>query len=167
MSLYIFDVDKTLVGPLDGFAKTLDDQQPLPGVVEKLAELRAQGHTLTAATQKGGVAWGIMTIAEANAFTKDALDKVGGMDSWRTCYHDPRASRKFPDSTLSQDHPWRKPNPGMLISLMKELGFSPEQTIFVGDMETDRQAAQAAGVRFIWAKDFFSWGKDASQSNRS
>lgn len=157
MSLYIFDVDKTLVGPIGGFAKTLDDQQPLPGVVEKLAELRRQGHTIAAATQKGGVAWGIMSIAEADAFTVDAIAKVGGVDAWRTCYNDPGAVRRYPDSPLSTDHPWRKPNPGMLISLMNEWSFSPDQTIFVGDMETDKQAAEAAGVTFIWAADFFSW----------
>lgn len=165
MALYIFDVDKTLVGPLDGFAKVLDDQQPLPGVIEKLAELRAQGHALAAATQKGGCAWGIMTEAMANTLIKDALRKVGGVDAWRVCYNDPKAARIFPDSVLSRDHPWRKPNPGMLISLMDELEFSPDQTTFVGDMDTDRQAAQAAGVTFVWAKDFFSWGEHAHQPN--
>jgi phosphoglycolate phosphatase-like HAD superfamily hydrolase len=33
--------------------------------------------------------------------------------------------------------------------------LGPEETIFIGDMETDRQAAEAAGVKFIWAWEFF------------
>lgn len=37
---------------------------------------------------------------------------------------------------------WRKPNPGMLE-------FFPRPTVFVGDEDTDRQAANAAGVRFV------------------
>lgn len=39
---------------------------------------------------------------------------------------------------------------------MRELGFSPAQTIFVGDRPEDAEAAKAAGVRFEWADIFFS-----------
>ena len=28
--------------------------------------------------------------------------------------------------------------------------------LFVGDRETDRQAAEAAGCRFAWAEEFFT-----------
>ncbi len=35
------------------------------------------------------------------------------------------------------------------------LGVNPEETLFVGDMESDRQAAENAGCDFVWARDFF------------
>jgi D-glycero-D-manno-heptose 1,7-bisphosphate phosphatase len=50
---------------------------------------------------------------------------------------------------------WRKPLPGMLVEAMKDAGVAPEETLFVGDREEDRQAASAAGCAFRWAKDFF------------
>ncbi len=53
---------------------------------------------------------------------------------------------------------WRKPAPGMLIQAMTDAQVSPANTIFVGDREEDRLAAQAAGVRFHWARDFFGMG---------
>ena len=40
----------------------------------------------------------------------------------------------------------RKPNPGMIIRARDELGFSLEDSIFVGDKASDIAAAQAAGV---------------------
>jgi FMN phosphatase YigB (HAD superfamily) len=50
---------------------------------------------------------------------------------------------------------WRKPAPGMLVAAMAHAGVSPAQACFVGDMETDRQAAVNAGVAFVWAREFF------------
>jgi len=49
----------------------------------------------------------------------------------------------------------RKPGPLMLEQLMDFWGVNPEETLFVGDMESDRQAAENAGCDFVWARDFF------------
>jgi D-glycero-D-manno-heptose 1,7-bisphosphate phosphatase len=51
----------------------------------------------------------------------------------------------------------RKPQPGMLLNIMKHFGTAPEQTLYVGDLEVDREAARRAGVAFKWAWDFFGW----------
>jgi phosphoglycolate phosphatase-like HAD superfamily hydrolase len=40
---------------------------------------------------------------------------------------------------------------------MRAAGYSPAETLMVGDSDTDKQAAEAAGVRFEWAADFFGW----------
>lgn len=42
-----------------------------------------------------------------------------------------------------------KPNPEGILKCLKELGVSPEEALYVGDMETDVMAAKAAGVRII------------------
>jgi phosphoglycolate phosphatase-like HAD superfamily hydrolase len=39
---------------------------------------------------------------------------------------------------------------------MEDAGVSPDETLFVGDFETDQQAAENAGVRFSWAEEFFT-----------
>ena len=51
--------------------------------------------------------------------------------------------------------PCRKPRPGMLFSAMKDAGVVAGDTLFVGDMVTDEQAARNADVAFTYAKDFF------------
>lgn len=50
---------------------------------------------------------------------------------------------------------WRKPNPGMIKRAMLITGVSASGTLMVGDSEDDQKAAQAAGVDFIWADEFF------------
>jgi phosphoglycolate phosphatase-like HAD superfamily hydrolase len=45
----------------------------------------------------------------------------------------------------------------MLERLMRRFRAGAEETLFVGDMERDEEAARRAGTRFMWAKDFFGW----------
>ncbi len=49
----------------------------------------------------------------------------------------------------------RKPAPGMLLSIMRECGAAPHETVFVGNDPVDVQAAERAGVRFIHARELF------------
>jgi len=42
----------------------------------------------------------------------------------------------------------RKPEPGLLLSAMKDYNSKPNQTIFIGDNDYDELAANKAGIRF-------------------
>jgi HAD superfamily hydrolase (TIGR01509 family) len=42
-----------------------------------------------------------------------------------------------------------KPAPDMLIHCLERTGMAPEEAVYVGDMENDRIAAEAAGIPFI------------------
>jgi len=151
MSLYIFDKDKTLVGPLEGPpANSIEEQHLLPGVAEKCAELRGQGHTLVIASNQGGVAWGFLTEDEAYALVGHAARLIGAK-AIAMCPHHPKGKIE----QYAIECPRRKPAPGMLLDLMRQLGFHASRTIYIGDMESDREAAEAAGVKFVWTKDFF------------
>ncbi len=44
-----------------------------------------------------------------------------------------------------------KPDPTQIFKCMKKLGSTPEETVYVGDMEVDVLAAKAAGVRMVAA----------------
>jgi len=154
--LYIFDKDGTLVSGADGRpANSTSEQVPLPGVVERMAGLRIGGHYLAIASNQGGVAWGFISRSQAYRLVNDAAEKVGRVDAVAVCCYDPKAIAKNPDSPYARPGLRRKPAPGMLLDLMHRLGYRPEDTTYVGDQESDRQAAEAAGVRFVWASDFF------------
>lgn len=47
------------------------------------------------------------------------------------------------------DVPRPKPAPDMLLHCLEVTGLAPDESVYVGDMENDRIAAEAAGVPFI------------------
>lgn len=129
---------------------TLDQQEYFDGVTLKCAELKAAGHRLAVVSNEGGVAWGIMTEDDAKLLTQAAAEYIGAV-AWRVSCTHPKGN--IPEYAVNSYD--RMPQPGMLISLMDELGFTPEQTTMVGDWTSDKEAAEAAGVEFRWAHEFF------------
>lgn len=59
------------------------------------------------------------------------------------------------DRQISIDPTWRKPEPGMIIAACTHAGILTADALFVGDMGTDKAAADAAGCHFMWAWQFF------------
>lgn len=169
MSLYIFDQGNTLIKtPRSRFGMKrsptrCEEQVLLPGVYEKLAALRAQGHKIAIATNQDPVAWGVITYAEAEKLVANCAEKIGGVDAWTISPYNPMARlnllRGQKPTPYARDHPSHKPHPGMLFELMHKLGYKAEDTIVVGDKMADQRAAAAAGVRFIPAKEFFAQTK--------
>ena len=163
MSLYIFDKDKTLLRAVR--SRWIFKRSPLKpeeqvlkkGVYEKLAKLRADGHKIAIATNQIAVAHGIITLEEAIVLVENCVEKIGGASTWRISPYDPKAKMR-PDrksNPYAKDDPSHKPHPGMIIEIMEELGYSPKDTIMVGDTKVDKKSAKAAGVKFINEKKFF------------
>ena len=102
------------------------------------------------ASNQGGVGMGYFKGEMAFQLIKDtfveAFDFEPINDVIRICTQKP-----FIDSDC------RKPKPGMLNDIMHFWQVDPTKTLFVGDMETDKQTAENAGCNFMWAKDFFGF----------
>lgn len=155
--LIIFDKDgclvQSVVNPKTGKSHApnrLEDQEYFPDVAAKCDALRAAGNTLAVASNQGGVAFGIFPALEAETLVSAAAIYIGAA-GYRVCFHHPNG-KVAPYNT---EHPNRKPQPGMLLELMDEFGFSAQDTIMVGDWETDKQAAEHAHCQFVWAHEFF------------
>ena len=155
ITLYIFDVDGTLVETKSGdtFRKTADDWRWLPGRVQHLQDLSAHTHIAFASNQAGvAFPWSKFTDLEISNEMKIMAEATNAV-TWRCCFTTPN------EKALPQYHnpndPNRKPGPGMLLDIMHYLDTDKEHTLFVGDRPEDEQAAKAAGVRFQWAKDYF------------
>jgi hypothetical protein len=43
---------------------------------------------------------------------------------------------------------WRKPQPGMLLQAARDFGVNTPECIFVGDQDSDREAAESAGMAY-------------------
>ena len=67
------------------------------------------------------------------------------VDKYYYCPYHPKGKVK----KYRRDHPFRKPNPGMLLQASKDLNIDLGRSWMIGDQHRDVQAANAAGVRAI------------------
>ncbi len=164
--LAIFDIDGTLTEirpevrarqPRLVTPNHLGEQQPIPGVVEKLANLKAAGLEIALATNRGGVAFGYTTLEEAQALVEEAAEMCGIPEAkFYLCPYHARARGPRSVARFAREHDCRKPNPGMLLEALEEFGLTAAEAFYVGDMESDREAAANARMDFYPAAEFFS-----------
>lgn len=154
--LIIFDADGTL-------RRCTVEGQPcpnkpgewelMPNVKETLARINwgsphVGGVAYGIASNQAGVALGYMTEEMAYRLLKDmTVEAFGGWPTTGTIQVCPHA----PDANCA----CRKPKPLMLRRLMKSWMLPPSKALYVGDMESDKQAAKNAECHFMWASEFF------------
>ena len=111
-----------------------------------LARYLESGYLLLGISNQSGVAAGTLTEEQAIACFDRTVELLGVPIDVRFCPH--------PSGAVTC---WcRKPMPGMAVQLIEEYDLDPAQCVMVGDMETDRECAAAAGLRYEDAAGFFA-----------
>ena len=114
----------------------------LPGALDGLAILAANGYRVVIVTNQANVGRGILTasrLEEIHRRMAAAIEAAGGLVAGiRVCPHLPSDGCRC-----------RKPAPGLLLDAARDLQFPLETAYLVGDDRTDLMAAQSAGVRTI------------------
>jgi histidinol-phosphate phosphatase family protein len=124
----------------------------LPGVADRLWRYAALGWRLVVVTNQGGIAFGYLSEDQAWAVHREVSNRLPvDVDSTWLCPHHPRGTI----ARYAVDCPNRKPAPGALLEAMARYGVEAQDCLMVGDMDSDRAAAEAAGIPFAWAEDFF------------
>ncbi len=135
----LLNVDHGHVGSRDRF-------DWMPGALAAVAAASARGWHVFIATNQSGIARGYYTEADLAALQRwieDAALAAGGtFDDWRFCPNHPEA----PLAAYRRADDWRKPGPGMLLDLARAWGLDPSRCVMVGDHDSDRAAAAAAGM---------------------
>lgn len=132
--LVIFDADGTLT-PQRPTATAPAILELLPGGTAECAKLRGLGVVLAIAS---------------NQSPKRSRGEIVRQLRW--------TAREIGATTIrwATTPARRKPRAAMLLEICRELGIPAENALFVGDQATDEQAAQAVGMGFAWANEFFS-----------
>ena len=165
--LLILDKDKTLVIPRSGgkWVESPKDQELMPGVADTLYLYAAAGWTLAIASNQGGVASGKKTLGSCIdemffAMRLTGIELAMAAHSYENEYGeaiflDLTDGGIFWEPISNRNARFRKPSGGMIDYLASRIfdGGIPE-TLFVGDRAEDQGAAEAAGVRFMWAHDW-------------
>lgn len=124
-----------------GYVFRPEDLEWIPGARESVRWLNAQDVRVVVVTNQSGIARGLYTESDFDAFMarmQDDLADVGAR--FDAVYHCPH---------LDENCDCRKPKPGMLLRGLTAFGADPGDCIFFGDKDSDAEASQAAGVPFV------------------
>lgn len=149
-----FDRDDTLIEnatlPSQAFAgKAGDLVDPawirlLPGAAEAVTRVRELGFVVVIVTNQGVVARGGASIGEVEAACLRVHELLGErVAATFACPYHPSGSGP---AEFCREHPWRKPNPGMLLAAAEMLHLDLTQSWLIGDAPRDLDAARAAGL---------------------
>ena len=120
----------------------------MPGSLEACRALREGGFALVIVTNQGCVARGSATIAQVesvNARVRELLVSEGGGSLIDGVYYVP-FHPKGNVAEYTREHPWRKPQPGMLLAAAEELELDLARSWMIGDMPRDCEAGVNAGL---------------------
>ena len=160
-AVFLFDADGTLRETVvDGRRQARPPNAPgewqlLPKVQETLAQYDWTQRGCAIVSNQGGVGLSYMTEHTARFLLQETLSEatgsvVGPQQVWM-CPHKPDAGcpcRKPKALLLEQAQmPWHR----------HAILHGPDGVLYVGDQDSDWQAATTAGIDFCWATDFFGW----------
>lgn len=127
--------------PEGRYVKEKSDLILLPEVIEKVA-LLTQKIQVAIVTNQQGVGKGLMTEGELNNIHNIInleIRNLGGRDLRAfSCLH-----------MSEEDCACRKPKTGLLLDAMAFYRVTPQETLFIGDQESDREAARLSKVTFL------------------
>lgn len=125
----------------------------IQGAASAIASLRGLGYLIVVITNQDEVADGKYSVQDVDKVHEKITELVYGnagakIDRFYFCpYHPDGKVEKY-----AREHPWRKPQPGMLLQAAKDLQIDMEQSWMIGDALCDVHAGAAAGVRTILLK---------------
>ena len=127
-----------------------DQLRLLPGVVDGLRALRDAGFTLAIATNQPGAAKGQLPRAAIERTNRALVERLAEhgipIAAVAVCLHHPEGGPGG-DPALARACDCRKPEPGLLLGLARELGLDPAASWMIGDTAADVEAARRAGMR--------------------
>jgi histidinol-phosphate phosphatase family protein len=128
----LFDRDGTLI------ADRSDALEFMPGALGAIARLREYDMRIGVVTNQpraGESAAARFTMYELHGRIEAHL---GRFDRWFVCMHSPQERCAC-----------RKPQPGLILQALASFKVAPHECVMIGDIGSDVEAAQKAGVRAI------------------
>jgi D-glycero-D-manno-heptose 1,7-bisphosphate phosphatase len=138
----LLDRDGVINEDSDQFIKSPDEWRPIPGSLEAIALLSANGFKVVVITNQSGIARGLFDLPMLDRIHQKMLRLVaengGSIDAVYFCPHGPENKCDC-----------RKPKPGLIRVFAADHQADLNDAVLIGDSLRDIQAAEAVGVRPI------------------
>ncbi|MCY3731768.1 MAG: D-glycero-beta-D-manno-heptose 1,7-bisphosphate 7-phosphatase [Rhodospirillaceae bacterium] len=138
----ILDRDGVINHDSPDYIRTPEQWRPIEGSVEAIAALGAAGFMPVVVSNQSGVGRGLLTAAilqRIHARMSEAVAVAGGRLGG--IYHCPH--------TPEEGCGCRKPAPGLVRQMERELGYRAQGAPLIGDKESDLDLARRVGARPI------------------
>jgi D-glycero-D-manno-heptose 1,7-bisphosphate phosphatase len=130
-----------------GYLHRAEDLRWTPGAKAAVKRFNDLGWRVFVVTNQSGVARGLYereAVHALHAHMQGELAAAGArVDAFYDC---PFHAEATVDEWRHADHPDRKPNPGMLLTAMREHPVEAARSLLIGDQPSDLEAARRAGV---------------------
>jgi D-glycero-D-manno-heptose 1,7-bisphosphate phosphatase len=130
----------------DGFVSAIENFRWIDGAPETVRAFNDAGFYVFIVTNQSGIGRGLYTEAQMHAIHDHLAEGLRGfgarIDDIRYCPYHPEATQP----EFCRDSDWRKPEPGMLLDLMRCWTVDRAASLLIGDRDSDIAAAQAAGI---------------------
>lgn len=161
------DRDNTIIEDKEGYLGDPAKVKLLPGAAAAIAAMRELGYRIIVVSNQSGVARGKFNESAVEAVNQEMCRQLraeGGAEakidaSYYCPYHPTAVLEEF-----RQDHPWRKPKPGMLLQAAEDFKIDLKQSWMIGDMQRDIAAGVAVGCRTILLRDPAQKDTEAAKS---
>lgn len=131
-----------------GYVHRIDQFELVPGIIELVRfAVHELGWSAIVTTNQSGIGRGLFDEAAFQALTRWMCERFKAESAPLThVYHCPyHPVHGIGD--YKRDHPWRKPNPGMILQAASDFGLDLPNCALVGDGMRDIEAAATAGIR--------------------
>ena len=146
-STVLLDRDGTVnVHIVGDYVRRPEQLEFVPGAKEAIAAMSRAGKQVYVITNQRGVGRGLMTEADlgkVHAFMLEQVEQAGGhIDGIYCC------------TATEADDPRRKPQTGMWQELLRDHpDIRPEETLMIGDSDSDEAFARNCGIAFCRVED--------------
>lgn len=139
------DRDGVVVEEVD-YLHRPEDVRLIAGAAEVIAEANRRALAVVLITNQSGIGRGRYGWADFAAVQDRIVDALAALGAYVNgvfaCPHHADARPPYD----RPDHPWRKPNPGMLLAAAERLPIELGKSWIVGDRASDLEAGRNAGL---------------------
>lgn len=139
------------------FVNELRDLKFIPGIFDFACDAIDKGYKIFVITNQGGIAAGHLSVMQHSSIMNAVMRafEMNGcpITEYYCCAHLPpdhkaivEGSKAIQIQSLIKDCSCRKPKPGLILQAADQHDIDLSQSVMVGDMQTDIDAAKAAGV---------------------